>query len=364
MDGDLQDASPLFGRLPQEMRNQIYKELFLSTRLAFGMTKRVRIPWYEEPRVQWVETVPARHSLALLRTCRRAKSEIGNSWLGHVTFHFRDTISFVFKLGNIPRETRLRIRRVIIDPDDDSMPWGSIFGFDDANRDGSWWLLTALLRLLPGLQLDELTVRSHRRAVPYSCYAFLDHRARQALVTTSSGWKTLRFIGRKDYLMVTGFDQYELMVTAGAGQGLLADALQDMLQDRDGSGSKPSVTTVCPFSTHHDDGNEYMAVVVKRGSGADYEQKTTRTWFTTQVNGVTAICRTWQDVVLRYFEYHGGYRYARSGSISTLHDAYDHVDDPDQSWSVEEVRNSAKPGLTYLGRVPQTVRNEQLTSST
>ncbi|KAH9909283.1 hypothetical protein F4778DRAFT_776434 [Xylariomycetidae sp. FL2044] len=67
-----QAGSPLY-RIPQELRDEIYKFVLCSTRLTHGIRNK-----------NGHQTVirPSKNSFALLRTCRRVHAEIGTSWLG------------------------------------------------------------------------------------------------------------------------------------------------------------------------------------------------------------------------------------------------------------------------------------------
>jgi hypothetical protein len=101
--------SPLF-QLPQELRNMIYTQLFLSTRLTHGVTKRrlYRFQyWY-----CFVRMVPAQNALAFLRTCRRTKPEIGESWLGEVLFNFEDIRTMLDKIASLSVGTLSKIRHL------------------------------------------------------------------------------------------------------------------------------------------------------------------------------------------------------------------------------------------------------------
>jgi len=91
---DDQSASLFFQRLPQELRNNIYQDVF-SLRLAFG--KRLGPYRYN--------LKPPPNGLSLLKTCRRARAEIGSAWMGLVRFHF-ETYEAMARTGCLSRSSR------------------------------------------------------------------------------------------------------------------------------------------------------------------------------------------------------------------------------------------------------------------
>lgn len=97
---DPQTSSPLF-RLPGELRNQIFQNLFASTRLTFGKVLRSEICMK-----------PAVNSLTILRSCRRIYSEASSLWLERVLFNFEDIITLIDKLSALPLEKLQQIRNV------------------------------------------------------------------------------------------------------------------------------------------------------------------------------------------------------------------------------------------------------------
>ncbi|KAK4130481.1 hypothetical protein BT67DRAFT_445719 [Trichocladium antarcticum] len=163
-----QTGSLLFQKLPQEIRDHIWAQLFYSTRFTCG----------ERPtgRISTVPIKPAPNGLALLRTCRRAQLEIGDSWLRHVLFCFEDIEAMLDKLSALSVDvlSKLRYMRVRGDTLMLSYPDDDVF-----------YRLVSALKLLPGLQLDQLTVLGgHGIQV---CYDSLG-----SLIKDGNGWKTLR----------------------------------------------------------------------------------------------------------------------------------------------------------------------------
>jgi hypothetical protein len=167
---DGQRESLLFQRVPQEIRNQIYTQLFSSTRFTFGSrwtncTTRINVK-------------PAPHGLALLRTCRRARLEIADSWLQHVLVSFEDPYTMLDKLSALPIGTLSKIRHMRVS--------GEGFLYTVREEEEVYSLADAL-RVFPGLCLDQLTVIGIADDV--ASYNTLSH-----LVSRGVGWKTLRFL--------------------------------------------------------------------------------------------------------------------------------------------------------------------------
>ncbi|KAI1328185.1 hypothetical protein F5Y16DRAFT_398593 [Xylariaceae sp. FL0255] len=70
-----QTNSQLF-QLPQELRDEIYAYLFFDTRFTSGV-RMLKDP----DTTYYVQMTCAKNSLSLLRTCRPANLEIGDSWI-------------------------------------------------------------------------------------------------------------------------------------------------------------------------------------------------------------------------------------------------------------------------------------------
>jgi hypothetical protein len=142
---NLQSQSLLF-QLPQEIRDHIYYQLFVSTRFSFGRHERGgAVPGFT--------VKPAPNGLALLRACRRAQLEIGDSWLRHVLFCFEDPKSMLDKLSPLPTRTLSMLRRMRTSGDRLMLTLP-----DDPDDTKVLYRLVAVLKLLPGLRLDQLTV--------------------------------------------------------------------------------------------------------------------------------------------------------------------------------------------------------------
>ena len=224
---DPQNASLLFQKAPQEIRNHIYFLLFSSTRFSFGS--------------DWDYVLrPALNGLALARTCRRAWLEIGDSWLGQVLFCFDDIHTMLDKLTVISAGTLSKIRYLRVRGD--TLPLAIPLG--DVYTDDRWYRLNAVFKLLPGLQLEQLTVLSE--TVGWS--ATISYQALGRLIEHGQGWKTLRYVGHSSALI--GFaseHEQDLHFNFWNTQTEYwrepqPARWQSVLEGRDGPASKPSVT--------------------------------------------------------------------------------------------------------------------------
>ncbi|KAF7334588.1 hypothetical protein MVEN_02288700 [Mycena venus] len=204
-----------FMQLPPELRGEIYSHLFLSTRLmwgerAFGRTAR-----------QSIRSVS--NALTLLRTCRRVNGEIGTTWLQQVLFSFESPEAMLDKLANIPTATRALIRHARVSGDPLMLSW---------EDDSVYYRTSQMLKLLPGLALDRLTILASR--VPEVRYHTLD-----MLVRHGTGWKELYYLSHDSAFLAYADDDfmYErryLRVPQPAGW-------QRVLEKRDGVRSGASV---------------------------------------------------------------------------------------------------------------------------
>ncbi|KAK4896287.1 hypothetical protein LTR27_005809 [Elasticomyces elasticus] len=143
-------------QLPVEIRLEIYACLFYSTELIYGQPGH---PGDSHRRChRRIAAVDRGKTLALLRTCRRVRSEIANEWLAQILFRFENI-------------TGIQL-------------WMSF-------RDDDYiYMVHHALKLLPCLQLDRLTVIDWNNC-DETVYEALD-----MLVRYSDGWKELHFIVR------------------------------------------------------------------------------------------------------------------------------------------------------------------------
>ncbi|KAH6845575.1 hypothetical protein B0I37DRAFT_380586 [Chaetomium sp. MPI-CAGE-AT-0009] len=214
----------LFQRVPQEIRNHVYAQLFSSTRFTFG--------------ARWTSCLsrgfvkPAPHGLALLRTCWRARLEIGDSWLRHVLFSFEDPYTMLDKLSTLPIETLSKIRHLRVSGEQlEYTIWEEVEAYP----------LAGALKLLPGLRLDQLTVIGVAEGPA-------NYNTLSGLIEGSGGWKTLRFVSPNSAML--GF-QAGWSIPSPLGDLLnhwetwrvsQPENWQAALEARDGPGSHPSVT--------------------------------------------------------------------------------------------------------------------------
>ncbi|VBB84299.1 Putative protein of unknown function [Podospora comata] len=287
-----QGESLFFRRLPQEMRDHIWTQLFCSTRFTFGL-------WEGPDSRDCKHIKPTPSGLAMLRTCRRAQLEIGDLWLRHVLFCFQDTKSMMDRLSVLPVDTLSKLRHLRVSDN-------ALLELGDPD-DGRYYLLTSYFKLLPGLQLDQLTVLGAR-------LFSLSYDTLDDLIKDGNGWKTLRYISHSSKMLgyASGYGPY--------GPGLGGNPQycrksqpkhwQGVLEDRDGVASGPSATIyrakepaqygsildpnkrvifeqkphcgqdLQPNEFHEDpelmSGDEKkkeLMVVVKRGTGVKYEER-------------------------------------------------------------------------------------------
>ncbi|SPQ18238.1 595b4278-7ac7-4ce7-ba6c-15d2eeaa20f0 [Thermothielavioides terrestris] len=289
---DPQTGSLLFQRLPQEIRNLIWTQLFCSTRFTFGQrpAKGYHKAWFR----------PAGNGLALLRTCRRARLEIGDSWLRYVTFCFEDIETMLDRLSARPIDTLSKLRHMRIR--------GDLFKLSHSDYDVHHRLVSAL-KLLPGLRLDQLTVLGG--GAPHVCYDALT-----GLIKHGNGWNTLRYICHTSEMLGFPLEQSishprdRWKAQPQYWRKPQPKHWQTIMEARDGVASNPSVVVyrakepakygsildpsrrvkfeqkprhgqnlredtfpADPELMTGDEPKKELLVIVKRGSGVDYEEK-------------------------------------------------------------------------------------------
>ncbi|KAM5341488.1 hypothetical protein ACJ41O_014519 [Fusarium nematophilum] len=315
--------STLFRLFPPEVRHLIYSHLFDSTRIASGR-KITR----GGNGLLGIKLLPARNSLALLRSCRRVHDEIGTTWVGWVLFSFEDPETMLDKLAVLPPQLLSKVRRVYVRGDFMLLPIG---------RNRNVYPLTSVLRLLPGLRLDTLTVlgQHHPR---------VSQGTLESLVCESAGWKELRCISHSSELM--GF---ALQASAIPGSIELEQRWhtrkpqpaywQGVMEDRDGAQTRPSVTiyratvprvpgaVLSPATRElfeqevpedrqaleafgrtpdtrllaRGEVDKEIMVVVRRGHGVDYDEKGDPQVLDRDIR-VDAQERTWGEIRRRYID--------------------------------------------------------------
>ena len=279
-------------RLSQELRDKIYADVFCST--AFRGDRYMDPDHVIDHRLPVSSTT----SLALLRTCRRVRDEIGNTWIRQSCFSFKDPESLLDRLAGIPIDVRGQIRHMRLT--DDLLVVVKSEG--DVYEHQLIYRTAQVLKLLPALKLDTLTV--YGMISPEDSFATLD-----MLVRYSDGWKELRFISSTTAIL--GF-QYQPISNQPLRQPQPSD-WQNALEQRDGQASRPSAmvyrstdtTPLDPWSPQydlkalkvfsqafaagqdaetfgqvmdptlmrHEEIQKYILVIVRRGAGVDYAEK-------------------------------------------------------------------------------------------
>ena len=201
-------------QLPRELRDEIYKHLFKSTRLTFG--KRYFQPGQDPEYVaKWLK--PAPNALAILRTCRQVHAETKDRWIGEVLFNFERTKDMLDKLDSLSPFKIASIRHVRVRDKFCWIPLPEKFGGYSTTI-----LLHDALWLLPHLRLDTLTVLG-----PPGDH--LPNPTLLHLIRLGHGWKELRYLAQTSEIL-TGSSCY------------LWQKNWKLLRDRDGANSGASIT--------------------------------------------------------------------------------------------------------------------------
>lgn len=179
----LTPRSSAFLQLPGELRNEIYKFLFASTRLASGYRAT---SWASMLRIKLAE-----HSLAILRTCRQVNQEASSLWLDQVLFDFERPQDMLTKLSALSSNTISQIRHVrFVGHSLHLKPIG-------ARIDEEFSPVLAL-KLLPTLRLNRLTVLGP---------SYFDGPAYgdlEAFVRYGNGWRELHYITPRSAMLGYG----------------------------------------------------------------------------------------------------------------------------------------------------------------
>ncbi|KAK5699894.1 hypothetical protein LTR97_006028 [Elasticomyces elasticus] len=154
-------------QLPREIRDEIYACVLYSTELIYGQPGH---PGDSHRRChRRIAAVDYGKTLALLRTCRRVRSEIANEWLAQILFRFENLLALLEKLAYLSNAMRCQIRRVQITG---IQLWMSF-------RDDDYIYLLDRLTVIDWNNCDETV-----------------YKALDMLVRYSDGWKELHFIVR------------------------------------------------------------------------------------------------------------------------------------------------------------------------
>ncbi|KAI0549307.1 hypothetical protein F4679DRAFT_595933 [Xylaria curta] len=155
-----------FRSFPPEIRNMVYGYVFSGVLITFVNERKC---FYCRPDIK--SSPP--NALALVRACRGTRWEIGTMWLRSVLFSFQSAAVMFRTLRHLPKNTISEIRHVCVgDCREESTP--------------CYHFLPTTLDLLPGLQLDRLTVLGFSSS--YEGYELFNN-----LLESTNGWKELNY---------------------------------------------------------------------------------------------------------------------------------------------------------------------------
>ncbi|OIW30147.1 hypothetical protein CONLIGDRAFT_632240 [Coniochaeta ligniaria NRRL 30616] len=299
-----QENSQLF-QLPQEIRDHIYSLVFNTW---YGHKGNLYVSLGENRGPKDVRDWRNKDALALLRTCRRVKEEVGDSWMKHAQlFVFTEPGKMLDALAGMSPDQLSVIREIRVSSRPIMLSEGRHYNENDGNtllmHADVFYRLAAILKLLPGLCLDKLTVVDDLDCPNEK----LLYDTLNGLIEESEGWQELHFIAMKGK-----------MLTYAPEPGIeFPDRLkrrpqpmhwQSTLEQRDGLESKPSVSifestkqirlatvtnpawreqveqrllegqTKETFGLQQDtqlapEGGNEILIVAKRGAGVDYRVK-------------------------------------------------------------------------------------------
>jgi hypothetical protein len=205
-------------QLPRELRDQIYTCLFASIRLTFGKRATSRIT---------TKTMkPATNALAILRACRQINQEAGPLWLGQILFSFENPEDLLDKLSALASTTLSQIRHVrtggcplMLQPIEDD--------------DDVYYRLVWVLKLLPGLRLDKLTVLGYSGGE-------IAYDTLEGLIKHGTGWRELHFITPNSTML--GFGKRDMFMADPYWRKPQPSTWNEILLQRDGTNSGASAT--------------------------------------------------------------------------------------------------------------------------
>ncbi|KPM37950.1 hypothetical protein AK830_g8629 [Neonectria ditissima] len=226
--------------------------------------------------VETIRVLPSPNGLALLRTFRRIREEIGDSWLGQVLFNYEHPEGLLNTLSVIPHETLQKIQHLRVR--------GNLLMLTyPGAEDEVYHRLLSVLKLLPGLRLDRLTVLGF--PIPFLSYAILNQ-----LVLASNGWKELRYISHDSTFLAMPrpqvfFSKINWMIhVSGIPNRLTGKSLDGSVLDidkrelyeqsppEDAKGPEEYGLAAAPRARRTPSSKEIMAVS-RRGYAVDYEEK-------------------------------------------------------------------------------------------
>jgi hypothetical protein len=224
------------------------------------------------------------------------RTEIGDTWLGQVLFSFEDAETMMDKLAALSMAALSKIRHLRIRGEHNML---------SAEDDDVRFRLIHLLKLLPGLQLDTLTVLN----IDGPC---ISYNVLNTLIMCGEGWKELRFICSSSsplgyaipprHVFPSEYERFQRKpqpahwvsamnsrdgietqpsvtiyrsTLAGKACSVINEATRVLFeQTRPEEVSEEAFTTqeYAPIMSHGEKGKELM-VVVKRGKGVDYQER-------------------------------------------------------------------------------------------
>ncbi|PSN62378.1 hypothetical protein BS50DRAFT_448593, partial [Corynespora cassiicola Philippines] len=152
-------------KLPRELRDQIFTEVFKSSRLRFGERLLSRFPSER--------TAYGPNTLALLLACRQLNAEARELWFKHVQFSFESIQDFHTTISKLPPTIASKIRHV------------RLSDFSSVSLHEGAPLLPTALNVLPQLRLDTLTVLGPG--------AERSHEMLCEMAQRCDGWKEFRY---------------------------------------------------------------------------------------------------------------------------------------------------------------------------
>ena len=205
--------------LPQEVRDEICANIFYSIHFTYAHEGHP------------IESSAREIGLALLRTCRRARDEIGVSWLHQVLFNFLDPFTLLNKLADLPITLREQIRHVCVSGRELRKV------YDEESE--SSYNTAQILKLLPGLKLDTLTVVGTRALGPFGSFYNLD-----LMIRHSDGWKELHYLSEHSEPLAFKVDGTFACLGSPKPEWCprpQPSDWQNTVEQRDGQASHPSV---------------------------------------------------------------------------------------------------------------------------
>ncbi|KAI1740797.1 hypothetical protein F4680DRAFT_447652 [Xylaria scruposa] len=155
-----------FRSFPPEIRNMVYGYVFSGVSITFINERKC---FFCRPNVR--SSPP--NALAFIRACRGTRWEIGTMWLRSVLFSFESSALMFKTLRHLPKKTISEIRHACV-------------GDYWVEQNPGYHFLPTTLDLLPGLQLDRLTVLGITSS--YQSYELFDN-----LLEGTNGWKELNY---------------------------------------------------------------------------------------------------------------------------------------------------------------------------